>query len=826
MENQPLGLARKFLEQTSVSLFLTGKAGTGKTTFLHNLRADSPKRMIVVAPTGVAAINAGGVTIHSFFQLAPAPYVPESERGPTAGRRQEAMHFNRRKIALIRSIDLLVIDEISMVRADVLDAVSDILRRYRDRSRPFGGVQLLMIGDVQQLAPVVRDDEWALLGRFYRSPFFFDSKALRETPYASIELEHIYRQSDDRFIALLNRVREGHLDADTLSELNRRCAPGFDPPDGEGYVTLTSHNHTARAINEAKMQALATPPACFEAIVEGTFPEYLDPTDRSLTLREGAQVMFVKNDLSPQKRYYNGKIGTVTHLDGDRVEVTPQGESEPIVVEPAEWSNARYVIDPQTKEISEQIDGRFVQYPLKAAWAITIHKSQGLTFDKAVIDAADSFSHGQVYVALSRCRTLDGMVLRSPLGSRSIVSDTAVKAFCDRVAAARPGKEELDRYARAYYMELLDELFDFSALSRGLRKLQQLVFEQFGKVYPKLVSRWETDIVRYTTEITDVAGRFRGQLARISAACADCRRDALLAERIGKGACYFAEKDRDIVAPLLGASVVEADSKEVRKALGELLARAEEAYAVKEATLDAARSGFCVGTHLAARAKASLDAAQPSPGREAKVTAGEDVRFPALFERLRQWRRDEAQQQGVPAYVVMSQQALLGVANLLPGSAAELKRIKGVGEKFVGRYAAPVLDLVAEFRTKTGADIDFAAPEPAEAVRSPKEKKEKKPREDTRLATLRLLREGLSPAEVARQRGLTEQSVEGHIADLILAGELDAGQFVPPDVSDAIAAHLDRCPGEKLSTIRDSLGSGFTYRDIRFVRSAWLRGKG
>lgn len=443
MENPELELARRFVERTATSVFLTGKAGTGKTTFLRELRARSPKRMIVLAPTGVAAINAGGVTIHSFFQLAFAPYVPESERGIAPDRPREAVRFSRQKIAIIKSIDLLVIDEISMVRADVLDAVSDVLRRFRDRRKPFGGVQLLLIGDVRQLAPVVRDEEWALLRTFYDSPFFFDSKALKQTDYVGIELQRVYRQSDGRFVELLNRVRDGRVDRNVLDELNRRYVPGFRPGDDEGYITLTSHNHTADAINERRLAELDAPSHTFEAEIEGAFPEYLYPTHPSLMLKKGAQVMFVKNDPSPEKRYYNGRIGTVTALDENRVEVLPRGESVPIAVEPAEWTNAKYVIDPDSKEISERIEGRFVQYPLRTAWAITIHKSQGLTFDRAVIDAAASFSHGQVYVALSRCRSLDGLVLSSPLDERCIVGDPTVQGFCERVSSERPDGTEL-----------------------------------------------------------------------------------------------------------------------------------------------------------------------------------------------------------------------------------------------------------------------------------------------------------------------------------------------------------------------------------------------
>ena len=655
MENPELELARRFVERTATSVFLTGKAGTGKTTFLRELRARSPKRMIVLAPTGVAAINAGGVTIHSFFQLAFAPYVPESERGIAPDRPREAVRFSRQKIAIIKSIDLLVIDEISMVRADVLDAVSDVLRRFRDRRKPFGGVQLLLIGDVQQLAPVVRDEEWALLRTFYDSPFFFDSKALKQTDYVGIELQRVYRQSDGRFVELLNRVRDGRVDRNVLDELNRRYVPGFRPGDDEGYITLTSHNHTADAINERRLAELDAPSHTFEAEIEGAFPEYLYPTHPSLTLRKGAQVMFVKNDPSPEKRYYNGRIGAVTALDENRVEVLPRGESIPIAVEPAEWTNAKYVIDPDSKEISERIEGRFVQYPLRTAWAITIHKSQGLTFDRAVIDAAASFSHGQVYVALSRCRSLDGLVLSSPLDERCIVGDPTVQGFCERVSSERPDGTELERRSRAYYRDLLLELFDFDSLGASLRRLGDFVAEHFGKLYPKLALQWQQGTAEFGASVTDVARRFRLQLESLLRSDESER----LRERVVKGAAYFAEQCGRVVAPLIEASYVETDSKETRKALAGLLDLSGERLRVKTATLEAASGGFDVFRHLEARARVAAEGAAARTKKETKATAGEDVLHPELFERLRLWRREQAAEAGVPAYVVMSQQALL-----------------------------------------------------------------------------------------------------------------------------------------------------------------------
>ncbi len=822
MDNRQLDLALRFIEQTSTNVFLTGKAGTGKTTFLRDLCARSPKRMIVVAPTGVAALNAGGVTIHSFFQLAFAPYIPESERGVPTGRERETYRFSRQKIRIIRSIDLLVIDEISMVRADVLDAVSDTLRRYRDRSKPFGGVQLLMIGDLRQLAPVVRDEEWGLLGRIYESPYFFASKALRQTRFVTVELQRVYRQQDGRFIELLNRVRDNRIDRQTLEALNERYMPEFEPSGEEGYITLTSHNHTARAINEAKLEALETPEHIFEAQTEGDFPEYLDPTDRALRLREGAQVMFVKNDPSPQKRYYNGKIGIVTALTENRIEVTPTEDGEPVVVEQAEWTNAKYVIDPETKAIAEEIEGIFRQYPLRTAWAITIHKSQGLTFERAIIDAAGSFSHGQVYVALSRCRSLGGIVLRTPLDRSCIIDDETVRTFCDEAAANPPDERTLAERSRAYYRELLYGLFDFTSVQRELERLKQLTEEHLAPLYPRLLDRWRTGAAAFVPQIEEVARKFRLQLDRLTAAGTDCRTDPLLAERVKKGAEYFGDRCRDIVLPLLEPAE-ETDDREAQKALDNAREQAAETMRIRLALLESARDGFSIRRHLETKARILLEkeCASGRTAKEQKIAVTDDILHPELFERLRAWRRDEASELGVPAYTVMGQKALIGVANLLPSSEKELARIKGIGQRFLEKYAGTVLPLVARFREENGLTLSFAeagaAGRPALREEAPKEKKTK---EDTRQTTLAMILEGLSPEEVAHARDLTVATVEGHIAELIRRGALEVGRFVPDDRIAAISRYMDEHPGEKLSEIREYLGGDFSYAEIRFVRSA------
>lgn len=458
-ENKELKAAWEFVEKTGRSVFLTGKAGTGKTTFLRDVVSNSSKRVVVVAPTGIAAINAGGVTIHSFFQLPLHPFIP-------GAKIESKFAFSKEKRSIIHTIDVLVIDEISMVRSDLLDAVDSVLRRFRDRTKPFGGVQLLMIGDLQQLTPVVTDEEADLLSRYYATPYFFGSHALSKIDYVTIELRQIYRQQDEGFVSILNAVRSGRPSAEVIAALNERYIHDFSPEQEEGYIRLATHNSTANSYNEEQLNRLDGEIHRFDASISGTFPEYSYPTEVSLELKVGAQVMFVKNDPSCEKRYYNGKIGHVAEFLEDMILVKCPGDDELIAVERLEWENSRYVINEQTQEMETEVQGVFCQYPLKLAWAITIHKSQGLTFDKAIIDAAASFASGQVYVALSRCRTLEGIVLATPLRQSAVMTDLRVEDYIQQQEqAAGESLGRLETIKQEYFRELLGEMFDFGNLA-------------------------------------------------------------------------------------------------------------------------------------------------------------------------------------------------------------------------------------------------------------------------------------------------------------------------------------------------------------------------
>lgn len=429
--NFELDVARFIVEKTDMSLFLTGKAGTGKTTFLREVVRYTKKNCIVLAPTGIAAVNAGAMTIHSFFQFGLGPFVqgviePKSD-----------FRINKSKLELIRHLQLLIIDEVSMVRADLMDHIDVELRRIRRNSKPFGGVQLLMIGDLQQLPPIAHGGEDELLRQYYKTLYFFSSAALKSMKYSCIELKNVYRQTDRHFIDILNHARNCTLTSQDISDLNARYVPGFSPKPEDGYIRLMTHNRQVDYVNETEMEKLDSKPYTFEAAVTGTFPEESYPTANSLTLKKGAQVMFIKND--PERRFINGTLGEVKSIDKNSIAVRLAESGTVIDVEPMEWQNIRYQFDEESKEISSKQIGRFKQYPLKAAWAITVHKSQGLTFDKAIIDVHAAFSPGQAYVALSRCRTLDGLVLSSPVSASVFMRDNAVDAYMNYIS--RPVEE-------------------------------------------------------------------------------------------------------------------------------------------------------------------------------------------------------------------------------------------------------------------------------------------------------------------------------------------------------------------------------------------------
>jgi hypothetical protein len=526
MEYAPEVIAKKFLNRTNRHLFLTGRAGTGKTTFLRGIISETHKKAVIAAPTGVAAINAGGVTLHSLFQLPFGGYVPSESyhftevpgseiNNPRTLMRHLHMHETKRR--LIREMELLIIDEVSMLRADLLDAIDRILQSVRrQRGIPFGGVQILFIGDLLQLPPVVRDDEWAILRNFYKSIHFFEALALKDEPPLYIELEKIYRQSDPEFIRLLNNFRDNSVTQEDVAILNRYYKPGFSPGEQEGYIYLTTHNRIADEVNRRELKRLPGQVYSFSAGIEKDFRDHQFPLDQELQLKEGAQVMFIKNDLSGYQRFFNGKIGTVTALGEDEIEVGFSDGSDPVQVEKHVWLNKRYKLNITDNSIEEEVLGSFTQFPLKLAWAVTVHKSQGLTFERAIIDVENAFAPGQIYVALSRLVSLDGLVLSSPVPANGFAPDRDIAAF----SATRPPESEIDdileRETHRFVKSRLLQYFDFSDLQEAFNyHLRSYTKDEKRSAKQRYMPRVLDIQARFRPEAA-VAGRFRGQVTEIT----------------------------------------------------------------------------------------------------------------------------------------------------------------------------------------------------------------------------------------------------------------------------------------------------------------------
>ncbi len=769
--NKEMQLAKKLIETTNENVFLTGNAGTGKTTFLNLLRTQTAKRMVVLAPTGVAAINAKGQTIHSFFQLPFTPFLPEYKK--------EKGQIKKDKINIFRTIDLLVIDEISMVRADLLDAIDDRLREYRKQKySPFGGVQCLFIGDLQQLPPVVRDEDWALMQKHYSTPFFFSSKALQESSYVTIELKKIYRQADEKFISILNEVRNNHLSMESLNELNKHYLPEYEPKEGE--IFLTTHNKIADAFNEKKLNELEEESNIYNAIIKDRFPESMYPVDESLELKIGAQVMFTRNNR--EANYYNGKIGTIIDLSEHKITIKCKEDAFPIVAERETWENTEIKIDKESKDQYEEVVGSFSQFPLRLAWAITIHKSQGLTFDRAIIDAIASFSHGQVYVALSRCKSLDGMVLKSPIKLESIITDLNVTRYMQYEGERAANIEEaLPQLQKRYMIVLLNEMFDFTDIHQIFGRVFNMAQtgNQLNTQMPKLCELISAEYYSMTTDIVDVANKFRNQYTALVDAASNIYTDEHLQQRIKAAVGYFLGKLADIDIDIYNEDI-ELDNRSVEDAYNAQTAEFVKLVRIKTALLSAFKEQpFTTTSFLEARAKATLDIEMGKLERtKADMTvAGVD---PVLQHRLTIWRSDKAD--GGPLAYVMNMKTLQEIAARLPKSTDDMKSIPGLGTKRITKYGNEIVKIVRQFIADkrddklTDEEKELMTKASSKKTKSSKSSKSSEP--DTYQKTLILFKEGKSIQEIVDERALSLGTIENHLTKLVYNCELKAEDVI------------------------------------------------
>ena len=545
--SQAASYTLKFINQTQRSIFLTGKAGTGKTTLLREIIQSTHKNTVVVAPTGIAALNAGGVTIHSMFQLPFAGFIPdfntpEQFSGGINFETKSTLvrHFrmNGIKKAVIQNMELLIIDEVSMLRADLLDAIDFTMRSIRKKNdQPFGGVQVLFIGDLLQLPPVIRNEDWETLRKYYNGKFFFHSHVIQQFPPLYIELSKIFRQTDDKFINILNNLRNNRIDAEDIKSLNEFVKPNFDLKQNKGYITLTTHNHKADSMNAQSLQDLEGKLVTYQPEIVGEFPEKIFPVEQSLQLKIGAQVMFVKNDLSQEKNFFNGKMGIIKSLSEREILVHFPEERKTIEVERYEWKNIRYFIDPNTKEVDEEVLGTFTHYPLKLAWAITVHKSQGLTFDKAAIDVSQVFMPGQAYVALSRLRSLEGLILLSPLQMNGISNDQDVMSYSNNKASEDLLSQSLQKETMRFVHNYLKNSFDWATLSQEWRNHQYSYNGDAEKSEKSKHMNWAKRQAQIIDEIVEPAAKFMRQIDKLF--YAETVDVSFILERINAAYDYF-----------------------------------------------------------------------------------------------------------------------------------------------------------------------------------------------------------------------------------------------------------------------------------------------
>lgn len=754
----PAELAARFVNYTSKHIFLTGKAGTGKTTFLKNLIELTHKKAVIAAPTGIAAINAAGVTIHSLFQLPFGTYLPKSPAADGDHYNQQyntprsiVRHLNmtaaKRKVLM--DMELLIIDEVSMLRADLLDAIDMILRYIRrNNTASFGGVQVLFIGDLHQLPPVVKSSEWNLLGQFYKSVYFFDALALQQDPPVYIELEKIYRQADGVFINLLNNLRNNEVTAQDVALLEKYYRADFKPSLEDKYITLTTHNNKADALNKQSLEELKAASYLYVAKVEDEFSEYAYPAEHILELKVGAQVMFIKNDPTGEQRFFNGKIATVTELKTDLIVVQTAGNNEKIVLEKYKWENIKYTTDKVSGEIKEELIGTFTQYPLKLAWAITVHKSQGLTFDKAIIDIGNAFAPGQIYVALSRLRSLDGLILTSLISGSGIRQDQNVSFFSKNKQAIDSLEAQIQTESENFLRSYLLQCFDLSTLDNYVYEHVHSYTKDINKSAKQKHVKWAGQLLKDLGEVKANASKFLAQIQRLyQVRMAEGL--AILLERTEAAERYFTPLLAEFSKKIFERMELVKQDKQVVAFLTELLEMEalfyEQVKKIHKAT---------------ALLKATIDGAEFT-------------------------RKD------VNALLSQAQRA------------AQMEKVFAMPGKldFTEKKAKG---------TKTGSTKSKAV------------KKEPLPKVDTKELSLALLKEGKTISEIAEERKMVVGTIEGHLAHYVAKQQVAAKDIIGAKKLDRILEAIATLKTIQMNPIREHLGRDYSFGEIKIGIAAHL----
>ncbi len=809
-QNEIFELAYRFVTETGENIFLTGKAGTGKTTFLKYLKEHCTKNTIVAAPTGVAAINAGGVTLHSLFQLPFHPFIPSSGgKDDLLGK----MKYNKQRLQLLRKMELLIIDEISMVRCDTMDAIDTLLRSVRRNYHvPFGGVQLLCIGDLHQLPPVAQNHEWNILQEYYASPFFFDSLAVKEQQPILIELNKIYRQKEQAFVKLLNSVRTNNMSEDDFEMLHERFIPGFKPGYDEKFITLTSHNKQAELINNSEIQKLLSPSYVYKAEIENEFPENIYPADAALMLKQGAQVMFIKNDVV-EKKYFNGKIGVVCKINEDKIVVDCDGIEIDVYRET--WENSRYTLNRTDAKLQQEVIGTFTQYPLRLAWAITIHKSQGLTFDKIMIDAGAAFSSGQVYVALSRCTSLGGIVLLSKIPSSAIYSNENVLKGQSSLTHKGSLAERFETARQMFTQQLLEDVFSFTEIESEINTLQFHINAQKEKLNSDALE-W----INSTKEIFRIekmnALKFIRQINTLLKNEPVVEKNEGLQSRIAAAANHFIIKLKELI-DIIKNNQLLTEHKETADLINEYLNTVAIATYTSDYYLEYCRKDFALTTFL----KHRIDFAQPkfslSCYANSKKSSKTDSPNPELYNSLKRWRDIICADEDLPIFMVATHVMLKDIATYLPKTGRDLLLISGFGKAKVDKYGDDILQTVNDYCELHNVQTNIAA----KAASPKRERKTKGATEkiDTKQSTYALFKEGKTIAEIAIIRNFAIQTIEGHLAAFIEKGLIEITSMISKEKYEEVAKIMKDRGDKSLTELKPFLPAA-SFGEMRMVEAA------